>query len=287
MVVTMRFAPRDLDRLFGALADPTRRDIVRRAIAAEEGVVELARHHPTSFAAVQKHVALLERAGLVTKQRLGRRKVVRTDLEGLRVAPPARPVRGAVARPDRPHGGAHCRHGGARPMTVTAIRKDPQALTMTLEAEFQAPPERVWQQQADPRQLERWWGPPAYPATVEAHDLRPGARVAYRMAGPAGEEHRGFWEVDEVRPPHRLVVRDGFANRDGTPNPELPVTTLRVTLRDLGGGRTRMSIESELPTVEAMEQLAAMGTEEGRRQAVGQIDALLAEDPAEAGRGRR
>ena len=70
--------------MFGALADHTRRDIVRRAIDAEEGVVELARHYPMSFAAVQKHVAVLERAGLVTKDRVGRRKVVRTDLERLR-----------------------------------------------------------------------------------------------------------------------------------------------------------------------------------------------------------
>jgi DNA-binding transcriptional ArsR family regulator len=76
----------DHDRIFGALGDPTRRDIVRRAIDAEEGVAELASHYPMSFAAVQKHVAILERAGLVTKHRVGRRKVVRTNLEGLRVA---------------------------------------------------------------------------------------------------------------------------------------------------------------------------------------------------------
>ena len=72
--------------MFGALADATRRDIVRRAIASEEGVAELAQHYPMSFAAVQKHVAILERAGLVTKRRIGRRKVVGTNLEGLRVA---------------------------------------------------------------------------------------------------------------------------------------------------------------------------------------------------------
>jgi DNA-binding transcriptional ArsR family regulator len=78
--------PLDHDRIFGALADATRRDIVRRAIGGEEGVAELAGHYPMSFAAVQKHVAILERAGLVTKQRTGRRKVVRTRLEGIRTA---------------------------------------------------------------------------------------------------------------------------------------------------------------------------------------------------------
>jgi DNA-binding transcriptional ArsR family regulator len=82
----VQIAPPDLDRVFAALADHTRRDIVRRAIDAEEGVAELASHYPMSFAAVQKHVAILERAGLITKQRIGRRKVVRTNREGLRVA---------------------------------------------------------------------------------------------------------------------------------------------------------------------------------------------------------
>jgi len=85
MVVSLQTGPPDLDRMFGALADHTRRDIVRRAINAEEGVVEMARHYPMSFAAVQKHVAVLERAGLVTKERSGRRKIVRTNLEALRV----------------------------------------------------------------------------------------------------------------------------------------------------------------------------------------------------------
>jgi DNA-binding transcriptional ArsR family regulator len=82
----MQSAPPDFDPVFAALADRTRRDIVRRAISAEEGVLELAGHYPMSFAAVQKHVAVLERAGLITKQRIGRRRVVRTNLETLLVA---------------------------------------------------------------------------------------------------------------------------------------------------------------------------------------------------------
>jgi DNA-binding transcriptional ArsR family regulator len=81
----MQIVPPDFDRMFGALADPTRRDIVRRAFGGDEGILELAVHYPMSFAAVQKHVAILERAGLVTKDRIGRRKVVRANLEGLRI----------------------------------------------------------------------------------------------------------------------------------------------------------------------------------------------------------
>jgi len=82
----MQTAPPDFDRMFGALADATRRDLVRRAIDSEEGIVELASHYPMSFAAVQKHVAILERAGLITKERVGRRKVVRTNLGALLAA---------------------------------------------------------------------------------------------------------------------------------------------------------------------------------------------------------
>ena len=163
-------------------------------------------------------------------------------------------------------------------MTVTAVHKDPAARTMTVEAEFAASADRVWQLWADPRQLERWWGPPTYPATVTAHDLRPGGRVEYHMTGPEGDQPRGYWDVLEADAPHRLVFRDGFANDDGTPNTELPTNTSRVSIDQIGDGRTRMSIRSEFPSTEAMEQVLAMGMEEGIREAIGQIDAVLAED---------
>jgi uncharacterized protein YndB with AHSA1/START domain/pimeloyl-ACP methyl ester carboxylesterase len=165
-------------------------------------------------------------------------------------------------------------------MTVTAVRKDPQALTMTVDAEFDASPERVWQLWADPRQLERWWGPPTYPATFTRHDLAPGSRVEYHMTGPEGDQPHGYWEIVEADPPRSLVFRDGFANDDGSPNTDLPLTTARITIEGIGGGRTRMSIESLFPSTEAMEQVLALGAEEGLKQAVGQIDAVLAEDAA-------
>jgi uncharacterized protein YndB with AHSA1/START domain len=165
-------------------------------------------------------------------------------------------------------------------MTVTAVHKDPHALTLTLDAEFDAPPERVWELWADPRQLERWWGPPTYPATFTKHDLTPGARIEYYMTSPEGERFGGFWEVEEVDPPRSLVVRDGFANEDGSPNTEMPVGQFRVQIVDAGEGRSRMSIVSKHPSTEAMELVLAMGMEEGLTAAVGQIDDILAEDEA-------
>jgi uncharacterized protein YndB with AHSA1/START domain len=156
---------------------------------------------------------------------------------------------------------------------------------MTLDAEFDASADRVWQLWADPRQLERWWGPPTYPATFTKHDLAPGSRVEYHMTGPEGDQPKGYWDVLDVEPPHRLVVQDGFANDDGTPNDALPRSEFRVTIEEVGSGRTRMSIVSQFSSREAMEQILAMGMEEGITQAVGQIDAILAED-AVATRGR-
>ena len=160
-------------------------------------------------------------------------------------------------------------------MTVTAVRKDADALTMTLDAEFDAPPERVWQLWADRRQLERWWGPPTYPATFTKHDLAPGGHAEYHMTGPEGQQPHGYWEIIEADAPHRLVVQDGFANDDGTPNDDMPRNQFRVEIAEAGAGRTRMSIESIFPNREAMEKLLAMGMEEGLTEAVGQIDAIL------------
>jgi uncharacterized protein YndB with AHSA1/START domain len=163
-------------------------------------------------------------------------------------------------------------------MTVTAVRKDPKTMTMTVDAEFDASANRVWQLWADPRQLERWWGPPTYPATFTRHDLAPGSRVEYHMTGPEGDQPKGYWDVLETDPPHRLRVRDGFRNDDGTLNDELPRNEMQVTIEEVDGGRTRMSIETLFSSVEAMEQVLAMGAEEGMKQAVGQIDAILAEE---------
>ena len=162
-------------------------------------------------------------------------------------------------------------------MTVQSVHKDPEARTMTITAEFDAPVERVWQLWADPRLLERWWGPPTYPATFEDHDLTPGGRVTYFMTGPDGDKPRGWWRVLAVEAPHRLEFEDGFADDSGQPVDDLPTSTVRVTLTEVAAGRTRMELASTFASLEDMERILAMGAEEGLTQALGQIDALLAE----------
>ncbi|MDO8733190.1 MAG: SRPBCC domain-containing protein [Actinomycetota bacterium] len=160
-------------------------------------------------------------------------------------------------------------------MTVTKVLKDPSTCSMTVTAEFDAPLDRVWQLWADPRLLERWWGPPTYPATFLKHDLTEGGLVTYFMTGPEGDQPRGLWRVVEVAPPRLLVVEDAFADETGAAIADMPVTLMRVDLTERDVGGTSVSIRSTFASVEAMEQLVAMGMDEGVRQAMGQMDAIL------------
>ncbi len=161
-------------------------------------------------------------------------------------------------------------------MTVTDVHKDPAALTMSIATEWDAPIARVWALWADPRKLERWWGPPTFPATVLEHDLRPGGKVSYYMTSPEGERHHGWWKVVAVDEPHRLDLEDGFADTDGVPDDTMPTTQSTVTFAELPSGATRMVIETRFPSRGAMDQMIDMGMEEGMAAALGQIDAILA-----------
>ncbi|MFN8018877.1 MAG: SRPBCC domain-containing protein [Acidimicrobiales bacterium] len=160
-------------------------------------------------------------------------------------------------------------------MTVTATTKDVEQLTLTIDAEFDAPVARTWEVWADPRKLERWWGPPSHPATVVDHDLSPGGAVRYYMTSPEGDRYHGWWEVTSVEAPTALTFRDGFADGDGNPNPDMPVSLVRVTLSPRDGGGTSMRIHTTFPSADAMAQLIQMGMEEGMALALGQIDVLL------------
>ena len=162
-------------------------------------------------------------------------------------------------------------------MTVTNIEKDLDTLTLTVNAEFAAPGERTWRLWADPRQLERWWGPPTYPATFVHHDLTPGSLVTYFMTSPEGERYHGWWRVVAVDAPRTLEVEDGFGKADGTVDETMPVTNMLVTLTTSDEGGTRVQITSRYASRAAMDQLVAMGMEEGLTAAMGQMDTIVAE----------
>lgn len=161
-------------------------------------------------------------------------------------------------------------------MPITSITKDPEALTMTVVADFAVPVERLWDAYADPRQIERFWGPPTWPATFHRHDMAVGGRSAYTMHGPDGEQSSGFWEFLAVDPGRSFEVRDGFATEDGAENTDLPDMRM-VFLFEATGSGSRLTNTTWFPSLEALEQLVAMGMEEGTRQAMGQIDDVLAD----------
>ena len=162
-------------------------------------------------------------------------------------------------------------------MTVISVEKDFQGLSLLLVADFDAPIERLWQLWADPRQLERWWGPPTHPATVGKHELFAGGEVAFFMTGPEDEKTHGWWRVTSVDPPRSLEFTDGFANQDGAPNADMPTIAVQMRLTELGGG-TRMELRFAFDSGEHMEQFERWGTFEVLPQSVGQMDALLAAD---------
>jgi uncharacterized protein YndB with AHSA1/START domain len=159
-------------------------------------------------------------------------------------------------------------------LSISSVHTVEDDLTVTVIADFDAPIERVWELWSNPRKLERWWGPPSYPATVEKHDLVPGGEVAYFMTGPDGGRHRGMWRVTAVDPPTSLEFADFFVRADGTPIADMPVNRVRVRLTERDGG-TRMEMRSKFDSHEDLEQWLSTGTREGQQQAIAQMDALL------------
>lgn len=161
-------------------------------------------------------------------------------------------------------------------MSVISSTKNLEALSFTLVAEFDAGVERVWQLWEDPRQLERWWGPPTWPATFEQFEFQSGGKAGYYMTGPEGEKAGGWWRFTAIQAPNKLEFDDGFADENGAPVDDLGITHATVSLEE-AGGRTRMTIVSTFESEKQMEQMVQMGMEEGMREAVGQIDAILSE----------
>jgi len=161
-------------------------------------------------------------------------------------------------------------------VTVTSVQNDPVNLTMTVTAELDAPPERVWQLWADPRQFERWWGAPGYPAKATAFDMRQGGKVEYHLSGPEGDTPNNVWEILEADHPRLIVLRDAIVDANDVPVDEGP-STFTVRFEPIAGGKTRMSIESKFPGAEALKVALEMDMAKGLEWTVSQMAAILAE----------
>ena len=172
-------------------------------------------------------------------------------------------------------------------MPVTDITTDPENLTMTLVADAAAPVDRLWRAFTQPDQLSRFWGPPGWPATFTAFDLRPGGRAEYHMTGPKGERSGGAWEVLNVNEGRSFEVLDSFVGEDGEKLDGFPSMRMVFTFEATDAG-SRLSNTTYFPSAEALEQVVAMGAVEGSRMAMNQLDAVLQDlrDYAE-GKGTR
>lgn len=164
-------------------------------------------------------------------------------------------------------------------MTVVSTVKDAAQLTLTIVADLEGSPDQVWEVWEDPRKLERWWGPPTYPATFARHEFVVGGQSRYFMTGPSGETPHGWWRIDAIDRPHRIEFANGLAGEDGEPMPGIAPMSAVVTFEPLDLG-TRMTAVTKFVDVEQMETMLAMGMQEGMTQAISQIDALLPTDRA-------
>ena len=160
-------------------------------------------------------------------------------------------------------------------MPVNDITPDLDARTITINAQFAAPVERVWQIYADPRQLEKIWGPPTYPATVVDHDFRPGGRVTYYMTSPEGDKFGGYMDIISVDKPSGFRFTDGFADGDLNPVDSMPVSTSDYTFSE-HDGRTVATYVSTYASADDLQKVLDMGVLEGSSGAINQIDDLLA-----------
>ena len=161
-------------------------------------------------------------------------------------------------------------------MPVTSVEKDLDQLAITIVADFSVPLRRLWDAYADPRQLERFWGPPTYPARFLRHDAVAGGRSVYVMTGPEGEVHYGCWDWISTDAPRAFEVLDRFADAAGVPNPDLPTSRVEFAFEETNGG-SRLRTTSHFDSLEHMQQLIDMGMLEGTRQAMAQIDTVLAD----------
>ncbi|MGD6979781.1 SRPBCC family protein [Citricoccus zhacaiensis] len=161
-------------------------------------------------------------------------------------------------------------------MPVIDVTKDPSALTMTIVAEFPVPVRRLWDAYADPRQLERFWGPVDWPATFTRHDLYPGGESHYVMTGPDGQQAGGYFEYLAVDPGRSFEVLDGFRAEDGSKDRQMPTMRMVFTFEETDAG-SRVTTTTHFDSSEQLEQLLGMGMEEGTLSAMGQMDSVLAD----------
>ncbi|MFS0866096.1 SRPBCC domain-containing protein [Microbacterium sp. 179-B 1A2 NHS] len=159
-------------------------------------------------------------------------------------------------------------------MPVTDITTDAEALTMTVTADAAAPVDRLWRAFTEPRQLERFWGPPGWPADFTAFDFAVGGYAQYAMTSPKGERSRGSWEFLSIDDGRSFEVIDRFVDADGAPMDGFPQMRMTFAFASTDAG-SRLTNTTYFSTADALEEVVAMGAIDGSRMALAQLDAVL------------
>ena len=278
-----------LSRVFAALADPTRRDMVARLAVGDATVGELADPYDVSVQAVSKHIKVLTDAGLVSQSKDAQRRPCHLEaevfdlmtkwIERYRQQAQERyerldAVLAEMRGDERP---THHRHRRARSSVMNAtsnryqvsIEADPTLPIIRMTRDFDATPAQLMRAHTDPELFARWVGPNGMETKILDWDATTGGRWRY-VAGRDGEEygfHGCFHEVGE----DRIVQTFTF---DGQPD-GVALETLRF--EDLGDGRTRLHAQSLVDSFEGRDQWLASGMETGVDEGYAKLDALVAE----------
>ncbi len=278
-----------LSRVFSALADPTRRDMVARLAVGDATVNELAQPYDVTVQAVSKHLKVLEGAGLVSRSRDAQRRPVHLEAEVFdlmtkwieRYRQEAeeryRRLDAVLAAMDESSAETDDRDRAARSSIMTAttshetqIIADPGLPTVEIVREFDAPPEAVFRAHTDPELVVQWLGPRRLTMRIDHYDARTGGSYRYIHTDADGTEYRFYGAFHEVRPSERIVQTFTYEDYpDG-------VSLDTLTLEDLGDGRTRLRGLSVVDSMEARDAMIAGGMETGVREGYERLDELLA-----------
>lgn len=159
-------------------------------------------------------------------------------------------------------------------MPITEVVSNAESLTLTVIGDYAVSVQRLWDAYADPRQIQRFWGPVEWPATFTRHDMTVGGHSHYVMTGPDGTKAGGWFRFLAVDPPHGFDVEDGFSDENGVPSTDMPTMHMAFRFTKTPTG-ARVTTVTTFASIEAMEQLVQMGMVDGLRSAMGQLDAVL------------
>jgi len=162
-------------------------------------------------------------------------------------------------------------------MGKTVFTKDEKNATLTIERVFPAPRHRVWQAFTDAAILDQWWAPKPWKAETITMDFRVSGHWHYAMKGPDGETHYGRTNYLEIEPERFYRAHDVFADASGAANESLPQQRFDTTFT-AEEGATRVVVVSRYASLADLEQIIAMGMQEGLTMAQDQLEALLEED---------